>query len=727
MDRPQTLSTSSTRSSRGAGRQPRRPAQQNLHRRPVVDNDTLLAISQVIEVAIDHRGWTVLSAQDGLYLVHALKGQEGKYPQLRGVIVDPVRRRIVANGYGHAPTVVANELHPEPDGSLALTDEHGFHHRFAPGMFTVAPEYNGVVIRIYRYQGRTYFSSYKTIDAERSRRSKDYPYFRTIYDNCGGPPMDELFALPDGTLPLESPWVYMFLLVHPCFLQATRQNVGDGYVVHLGTIRLLDAPGDDMPAELTGSTEVQLDAQDRTLYKMGQYLDIDGDIDWQKATDYLQHGLFLPHYWGDPRMDQGEALVLYSLDSTVQGTNGYPVAVVIQSFSYHWRASLWDNHTNLVHRYFILMDDAEPNHLSERDFHAKYIDYAPFDPAALLGMLETGEDVMEVLQTLPDYVAGQAKEHGLSAEETEAHQQQIRGVLDAAQALYSRRLTVFLNFLTAAPRQYQRVVAALFPLYQRELEEMQTRTLSGSSWSDSRTEQQAQQLRRKVLRQGLEIDTAVARLPGSTLYKWHKSLSGNEPTSQGDSDSSPALEDLAHPAEAMMVTYNRDVPAFSGHSPDRQSPPISPVRSRRNRPGRQSPPISPVRSRQNRRRERRSPAAHSPVTQSPTVSSSPISYSPTSTPGSSLRSSGNRATEMVPTWPPLPSLLESPLHFPAPAAAPSILTEPPVPQLDWASIVAASGTLPSTLTAGRGGRAPRRARPARTGPEIATPPGTVGQ
>ena len=90
----------------------------------------------------------------------------------------------------------------------------------------ITPFYEGVTLRVFKWNGKVYYASNRRLDARESKWG-DSKNFYTMYQEAKGPSEDELF---DKDCPY-SHTMYVFTIVHPDILNATRQHVIDPYIV----------------------------------------------------------------------------------------------------------------------------------------------------------------------------------------------------------------------------------------------------------------------------------------------------------------------------------------------------------------------------------------------------------------------------------------------------------------------------------------------------------------
>ena len=179
--------------------------------------------------------------------------------KIRGVIVDLNTSAIVANSYGYTQTLpVYAPLDEEsssenPAGSVYIQTEVGMYIN----RFEDAPEesgkikidtrefdrntsrlslgYEGVLVRVFKWDDRVFFSTHRRIDGYRSGWG-GREVFYTIFKRLGGPDLEDDSRLFGNEL--YSPYCHQFLVVDDAIRLAT--NTRDNRIIYLGVIKVWD-------------------------------------------------------------------------------------------------------------------------------------------------------------------------------------------------------------------------------------------------------------------------------------------------------------------------------------------------------------------------------------------------------------------------------------------------------------------------------------------------------
>jgi hypothetical protein len=285
---------------------------------------------------------------DHLALVHYDDGADMlENGDLRGILVDTEAGAIIASSFGYTPTAVSNMLVPK-DGVLTLTDTESNTHTFNMEETTIKRVFEGVVIRVLWHKGVAYRITHRKIKPLRSRWGSS-PYFLDIYREAGGPTDEQLFDL---SKPFSST-CYMFLVVHPDLLVATRQKVTRPYIVFLSEQEMeLQRPEDQVAKGVRSFTTANLVGGTVNV----SYIHEPQVLSLEEANHHLKFGYFNPFKCEDERQLTGEAVILYR---TVEGQ--IVDVLKVHSPSYEWRSTMRGNNPNVAHQFYCLLDAVLPN------------------------------------------------------------------------------------------------------------------------------------------------------------------------------------------------------------------------------------------------------------------------------------------------------------------------------------------------------------------------------
>jgi hypothetical protein len=373
-----------------------------------MSNDELKIISEVIGIE-NSAAWDIVSSdpEHNLYMVHHKpEANLAEYGQIRGVVVDTLAKTVVCRSYGYAPIVETDKITiQEGDMKVHLVDELGYEHVMDPSRMHVKTGFEGTLLHVFKHDGKVYHSTRKRLDPSRSRWGHSIT-FMEMYWKLGGPKDDELF---DPTT-YYSPYCHTFIMVHPDVLVASKDNVGEGYLVYLGPKQMWSLNYKECPYKqkqedgslFPGVTQEEFDNDPRpnagwidpalhvpetvsdmseaTTYEAGRTIFSPHNLSFEEANRHLMFGFYDP-FEGytelDKRMLPGEFVVIHYTDE-----KGAVVGMVrVQSTAYNWRLEMRDNNPNLLHRFFQLLNGSYIQYNTEdgqRRYNSLYPVFTPY-------------------------------------------------------------------------------------------------------------------------------------------------------------------------------------------------------------------------------------------------------------------------------------------------------------------------------------------------------------
>lgn len=342
-------------------------------------------------------GWNVVDTYEDsekgvhLALVHYNDDADmSLYGHLRGVLVDVVGGFVIAKSFGQTPTATSDTL-SVVDGKCSVTDTEGFVHSFDLDDVTIKRAFDGVVIRVIRHKGETYYLTHRKIRPTRSRWGSSPP-FLTMYSQGGGPTEDQLFDLSKE----NSTTCYVFLVCHPVLLVGSRQNVSHPYVVFLTKYEMNSeyencAPGIDTFERIKTIKGIA----DSPFIHDPQPLSI------EEANKHLKWGYYNEFDAQDDRMTTGESIIMYSMQ------DGEIFDIVrVNSPSCSWRSSLRGNNPNIVNQFYSMLnlvykDVATPNNANANkawdDLKNNFILFPLYEESSIKDLYNTNKGIL----TLP--------------------------------------------------------------------------------------------------------------------------------------------------------------------------------------------------------------------------------------------------------------------------------------------------------------------------------------
>lgn len=316
---------------------------------------------------IPREGWSILDKRDSLVLLHYNEDSlnDSKLNHIRGLVLDINDSNIstICNSFMHTPILLSNKINRYPNNLLLTKNRERIQ---TDGLKTVMNRgLDGVVVRLFKWKGNVYFSTFKKLYNLTTEDSKNFKSrwgssqtFIQMWENLGGP-TDELFEDSDN-------YCYTFIIVHPELMVGSLENVGNGKIVHIDTSLL---PGS---SSLSGSSSRTRKAIVFPHQFKSCMIGDNPPINLDEANDFLSKG------WGsvsirdfkDHRLSNGE-FVIISQYSNGQLRSMYRV----HSDGYQWRVNLRNGDQNIKHRLYCLLSDSymdTNNNVFYRKFNGKY-------------------------------------------------------------------------------------------------------------------------------------------------------------------------------------------------------------------------------------------------------------------------------------------------------------------------------------------------------------------
>lgn len=325
-------------------------------------------------------GWSIVDSRGKLHLVHYTENANMReVGHLRGVLVDVEKERIIASSFGYTPTANANELVFNND-EMTLTDEMGEEHVFNTNDTIIKKFSEGTILRVIYYEGQVYTITHKKIRPMKSRYGNS-PYFTKIYRAGGGPSDDELFDLTKES----SPYCYVFLVIDPTLLIASRQHVKSPYVAFL-TINKMWSLKDGEEENVEQVQKYDIEPNDVGAVIDEPMIHKPKMLSVEEANAHLQHGYYPPcAQITDLRQAAGEAVILYKINE-----DGEVIDIVkVNSVGYDYRFRLRGNDPNPYHRFYDLVPHSYHllnDYVNYTEYKQKFIVFDNYGKDDLLGI-----------------------------------------------------------------------------------------------------------------------------------------------------------------------------------------------------------------------------------------------------------------------------------------------------------------------------------------------------
>ncbi len=327
-----------------------------------------LRIMQILNLTSEV-GWEISDSLGNLYKIHYKDDADMTLVgHLRGVVVDVDVGITVASSFGYTPTVCTNELVPN-NGEIKLVDDYGITHTFGSETM-IKRTHDGMIFQVIYYNAfgalgepEVFRMTHKKIRPIKSRWGNS-PFFTQMYKEAEGPLDYEMFDLSKKC----SPMCFVFLVVHPKLLMATRQKVNSPYVVLL-SINQMWLPNASPFKE--GDVELECKYSFVTSPKISAemnepFVHFPEALSLQQANKHLLTG----YYDNVPDMDlrqlPGESLIMYKFK------DGKVVDIVkVNSLAYQYRFNLRNNDPSTYHQFYDLVNHS----YQSLSYHTNYVEF----------------------------------------------------------------------------------------------------------------------------------------------------------------------------------------------------------------------------------------------------------------------------------------------------------------------------------------------------------------
>nr|QBK89517.1 MAG: RNA ligase with polynucleotide kinase domain [Pithovirus LCPAC001] len=295
--------------------------------------------SEVLKVPEDD-SWNVVDVDGDLALCHFRHGVENKYNvHIRGTIIDIKNKCVVCSSFDSDTVIVSERIAEDnlnyilDDGTQLSKDESELYR----GM-------DGVVVRVFKYNGKVYLSNYKKIDIVSSGAKLISTPYSKLYSESGGPDLNSFYASDKD----YSPWVYTFIIVHPELINVSKIPIFDsGKVFFLNSNKLWNKDNSPFPID-----KVDFDISKGVNFK------ITPEISVKNANEFLHTGYYPvkdSRYKSlEPQSRPGEYVALYH--RTVN--KKVPTVYLIHSKAYNNRYRIKKSNPYLKFRFYQLTNYA---------------------------------------------------------------------------------------------------------------------------------------------------------------------------------------------------------------------------------------------------------------------------------------------------------------------------------------------------------------------------------
>lgn len=442
--------------------------------------------------------------------------------KIRGWVVGRVNGTIqlLVDSFGYTPNVYMKEsrLSPGEDGLVQVTDTLGVTHTIDTKVPRFTYRGEGAIIRVWRHQEVTYFSSHSKLQVHRSKFAGS-PVFKDLYDMMGGPLGDQV-----STDPVDSPYCLRFILAYEDLQNITQEVMPAD---HRGYLKLL---GYTLRPGMSSDTEVA--KADAAMYETMTLRRVEM-VDLAAANTLLEKGLYPEEPKpNNPCLTGGEVVIAQTVDGN---------AVHLFSPAAAWRERLGDHDGSRHHRAFTLYDWAQVAHSKS------YAEMFPIEYTRIhRETLEELDTVLPYPDRLKAFLDKLPRNTGDNRIRVMKNNKVNVTTLKVERVRYSN---IFLHYILSLPPALRYGSCKLFDKVSERVD-MVVKFLKElpDSWKTSSTKEATHA--RKILARASKntgdraIDMAVAREPNQTLYTLSKKIEayteGKKPRSCGSSSPTEA-------------------------------------------------------------------------------------------------------------------------------------------------------------------------------------------
>jgi hypothetical protein len=330
-----------------------------------MSNDKVNLVSEVLNLEVNG-DWTV-DFNDDLSLLSVPNDntrsfsntKNFNYLKNRGVIIDNHTKKVIVPCYEEVPTFNVAGLWGISNNMMELSDKSGETYVLDASKTNFRYSFEGTVIRMFYHNGKVYLSTNRKLDCSKSKWGSKKTFYE-MFEELGGSKL-KLFDEQKR----YSPHCHFFVIVHPDLLICTKQDVGNGYLVYLGTYSCYDQSNcsynlEDCDFELrlpemTNSFKEAI--EQKIIYKPRNLTN-------DEVNMHLNVG-----FWGplsnNYQTGSGECVIACVEDKP----NLPPKLYKFVSPSYQFREFIRDNDPNIVHRMYSLITES---FLEDDVYNSKY-------------------------------------------------------------------------------------------------------------------------------------------------------------------------------------------------------------------------------------------------------------------------------------------------------------------------------------------------------------------
>jgi hypothetical protein len=313
------------------------------------NTELVYIVSEILNLPVSEE-WRVEKLND-LALVSMKNGATPEFASKRGSIVDLTKKKVIVPCYQEIPVIVSYEYTGGP-----LVDSNNVEHVFDQTT-KFRYSFEGTVIRMFYHDGKCYYATNRKLDCSKSKWGSKKSFYQ-MFEELGG----KNIKLFDDTKKY-SPYSHFFVVVHPDLLITTKQDVGNGYLVYLGSYSTYTnetSPYNEDEVDFVVRTPTTTNSFEEAKLKasVNEYLCYEPkDLTQDEVNYHLQNGYTeksSTRCSNDLRTGSGECVMACQFNND----NLPPKLYRIASPSYNFRTMIRGDDANILHRMYSLMNDA---------------------------------------------------------------------------------------------------------------------------------------------------------------------------------------------------------------------------------------------------------------------------------------------------------------------------------------------------------------------------------
>jgi len=192
-------------------------------------NEYSLETRKIVEKVLSVNSTSLTITEDRTNNLIAVNSKS-KTGELAGVVIDPKLKILISSTPPFPELVISDDIGIFED-KITIPRIGGRMTEHKKEDITFIKGEEGVMIRVFKFEGKVYVTSRTKLDITKSRWLDSRPFLE-VYRECGGPE-EELF--PENCI--TSPYSYAYMLVYPKILRATRREINSPYVVYIACMK----------------------------------------------------------------------------------------------------------------------------------------------------------------------------------------------------------------------------------------------------------------------------------------------------------------------------------------------------------------------------------------------------------------------------------------------------------------------------------------------------------